>query len=91
MSIEHFKCNRCPWNDLTADHFDINKRTGEYLKSCRKCMIYSKAWSKQKYENEKEYMSEMIYCGCKTHIKRFSITSHNKSKKHLAYLETLDK
>ena len=115
------KCNRCPWNDLTVEQFDKHKGTGAYLKTCRKCMIYSKAYSKQKYqdnreeireeakeryqeikekkieqakkwqEDNKDKLLEVIRCDCGVEIQYRNKHKHFKTKKHLKYLETLEK
>ena len=85
------RCNRCPWRDLTTEQFDINKRTGAYLKTCRKCMVYSRAYSKQVYQANKEEdeLLGKIKCGCGSEVKHISLAGHLKSRKHQAYLETL--
>ena len=96
------KCNRCPWNDLTPEQFDKHKGTGAYLKTCRKCMIYSKAYAKQKYHDNKEEFKEhfeelkikhkdklesRFECECGSKITYKSKGAHFKTIKHQDYLQ----
>ena len=100
------RCNRCPFEDLTTEEFDKHKRTGDYLKTCKKCMIYLRAHAKEKYKNNKEEIREQLdnlavihkekyesifECECGSKMKYRSKGSHFRTQKHQAYLETLKK
>ena len=40
-------CNRCGITELKIKQFDINKRTGDYYKTCRRCINYLKTYIKK--------------------------------------------
>ena len=89
---------------MTTEEFDKHKRTGDYLKTCKKCMIYLRAHSKEKYKNNKEEIQELFEelkiknkdkfesifeCECGSKMKYRSKGSHFRTLKHQTYLETL--
>ena len=100
---EFRRCNRCPWDDLTTEDFDKNKRTGDYLKTCKKCMTYLRAYSKEKYRNNKEEiiaqfeelkiknrdkLMSVFECECGSKVIYRSKGGHFRTKKHQEYLLT---